>query len=144
MLLSLNLSQGVSSLSWLHLPERRVTGLSLASWHLLRGRLRVLCSFPGSCISLGLSWWHCLCEVTFPHPNFSVLLPTCSTSSPGLFDSWWDCSTLQINDLVIHLLLCLALPSLINFIRLPGVEIPKLTLPEITKSVSSYILGQRN
>lgn len=87
--ISLKLSQGeIYTLQYpafpgCHLSERRVTGLGLASCYLLRGRLRALFSFPGSCISLG-SWWHCFCEVTFPQPNFSVSFPTCSTSSPEL------------------------------------------------------------
>lgn len=77
----LNLSQGESYtpqhpvFPGCHVSERRVSGLSLASWHLLRGRLRVLCSFPGSFISLGLSCWHCFCEVTFPQPDFLFRFP---------------------------------------------------------------------
>lgn len=59
-----------------------------------------------------------------------------------LSDSWCDCSTVQINDLIIPSLLCLALPSLTHFIRLAGAEIPKLTLPESTNLWAIISLGR--
>lgn len=149
--ISLNLSQEeIYTLQYpafpgCHLSERRVTGLSLVSWHLLRVRLSSVLlprklHVTGRLLVALLLWGHIsssqiLCFVS----HLLHIIPWAVVS-----DSWCDCSTLQINGLLIPILLCLALPSLIHFIRFAGAEIPKLTLPESTKPMSNYILGQRN
>lgn len=124
--ISLNLSQGeVYALQYpafpgCHLSERRVTGLGLASCYLLRGRLRPLCSLPGSCISLGSPGGTASVRSHFLSPTFLFRFPP-APHHPLSCTVWFMVWLLKSADQWLDDTL------IVHFTRLEGVEIPKLT-----------------